>query len=371
MPIAARQIVSTLADDATITVEVSDISLPDPGPKQVIVAIEAAPINPSDIAGLFGPGDLENAAYSKGKLVAPVPQAALKAQAGRVGQALTVGIEGAGTVIAAGNDPSAQALLGKRVSCSPGTGTFASHVVAPASACIALPDTADIANASAAYVNPMTALGFVGTMKREGFSAIVHTAAASNLGQMLHRTCEEDGIPLINIVRKPEQVALLKGMGARYVFDSSEADFTARLIDAVGETSAYCAFDAIGGGTMAGTILAAMEQAANRAGSIGRYGSSQRKHLYTYGRLDFSPTILPPTIGFSWDVSAWLLFPYLEQSDDGVAQAMRDRVIAGINTTFASNFSQRTGLEGILRRDAALAINAKRTGEKFLITPGS
>lgn len=371
MPISARQIVSTLADDATITVEVRDVSLPDPGPTQVIVAIQAAPINPSDIAGLFGPGDLGSAIYTDGKLVAPVPQAALVALAARIGQPVTTGIEGAGTVVAAGDDPSAQALLGKRVSCSPGTGSFASHVIAPAATCIALPDTADIANASAAFVNPMTALGFVGTMKREGFSALVHTAAASNLGQMLHRICLEDGIPLINVVRKPEQVELLKGMGAQYVLDSSEANFSVRLVDAIGETSAYCAFDAIGGGTMAGTILTAMEQAATRAGNHGRYGSSQRKHLYTYGRLDTSPTILPPTIGFSWDVSAWLLFPYLEQSDAEVAQAMRDRVIAGINTTFASHFSQRANLEGILRRDAAIAINAKRTGEKFLITPAS
>lgn len=370
MPIAARQIVSTLADDATITVEVCDVTLPDPGPNQVIVAIEAAPINPSDIAGLFGPGDLENAVYSDGKLVAPVAQMALNAQAGRIGQDMTAGIEGAGTVVAAGSDPAAQELLGKRVSCWPGTGTFASHALVHSSACIALPDTADIAHASAAFVNPMTALGFVGTMKQEGYSAIVHTAAASNLGQMLHRICEEDGIPLVNIVRKPEQVALLQGMGARYVLDSSEADFTARLVDAIGETSAYCAFDAIGGGTMAGTILTAMEQAANRAGSFGRYGSSQRKHLYTYGRLDITPTILPPTIGFSWDISAWLLFPYLELWGSEVAQAMRERVIAGITTTFASQFSQRATLEGILQRDAAIAINAKRTGEKFLITPG-
>jgi len=371
MPIAARQIVSTLADDATITVEVRSVSLPDPAPNEVVVAIEAAPINPSDIAGLFGPGDLASAVYSQGKLVAPVPQAALQAQPARIDQPLLPGIEGAGTVVAAGTDSSAQALLGKRVSCAPGAGTFASHVTVPASACVALPDSADIANASAAYVNPMTALGFVGTMKREGYAALVHTAAASNLGQMLYRICQEDGIPLINIVRKPEQVALLKDMGAQYVLNSTDADFTQRLIDAIGETSAYCAFDAIGGGSLGGTILAAMEQAATRAGDQGRYGSSQRKHLYVYGRLDTSPTILPPTIGFSWDVSAWLLFPYLGRSGPEVAQAMRDRVIAGINSTFASHFHQRANLEGVLERDAAIAINAKRTGEKYLITPAS
>jgi NADPH2:quinone reductase len=371
MPTPARQIVSTLNADATITIEVRDTQLPDPGPSQVMVAIEAAPINPSDIAGLYGPAMLAEADYSPGRIVAPVPAAAMKAQAGRIGQPTVTGIECAGTVIAAGSDPEAQALLGKRVACWPGGGTHASHVNVPLEACIAIPDSASIENASASFVNPVTALGFTGTMARQGYKALVHTASASNLGQMLNRICQEDGIPIVNVVRKPEQVALLKGMGAQYVLDSSEPGFDAALIDAIAETQAWCAFDAIGGGDMAGRILAAMERAATRNAEFSRYGSSQRKHVYVYGRLDLTPTVLPPSIGFSWDISAWLLFPYLQEIGPEASRALSERVIAGIDTTFASHFSQRLSLEQVLEKDAAMVINARRTGEKALILPAA
>jgi len=369
MPTPVRQIASTLNDNGTITIEVREAALPDPGPRELVVAIEAAPINPSDIAGLYGPALLAEANYSPGRIVAPVPESALKAQAGRIGQPVVTGIEGAGTVIAAGSDPEAQALLGKRVACWPGAGTHASHALVPLDACIAIPDSASIENASASFVNPVTALGFTGTIARQGFKALVHTASASNLGQMLNRICQEDGIPLVNIVRKAEQVALLKGMGAPYVLDSSQAEFDAMLIDAIAETQAWCAFDAIGGGDMGGRILAAMERAATRTGAFSRYGSAQRKHLYVYGRLDLSPTILPPSIGFSWDISAWLLFPYLQQIGPEASRALSQRVIDGIDTTFASHFSQRLSLEQVLEKQAALTINARRTGEKALIVP--
>jgi NADPH2:quinone reductase len=371
MPIPARQIVSTLNQNATMTIEVQEIQLPDPGRKQVVVAIEAAPINPSDIAGLYGPALLGDATYTPGNIVAPVPEAAMKAQAGRIGQPTVFGNEGAGTVIAAGSDPAAQALLGKRVACWPGGGTFASHAPCPVSACIGLPDGASIENASASFVNPVTALGFVGTMRKQGYTALVQTAAASNLGQMLVRICKEDGIPLVNVVRKPEQVALLKGIGADLVLDSSESDFDAKLVAAIAQTSAYCGFDAIGGGDMAGRVLAAMERAASQTGPFSRYGSARRKHLYIYGRLDLTPMVIPPSIGFSWDLSAWLLFPYLDEIGPAAAQTLSERVIAGIDTTFASHFSQRLSLDGVLEKEAALTINARRTGEKALILPAS
>jgi NADPH:quinone reductase len=369
MPTPARQIVSTLNADATMTIEVAEAALPDPGPRAVIVAVEAAPINPSDIAGLYGPALLAEADYSDGKIVAAVPAAAMKAQAGRIGQPTVFGNEGAGTVIAAGSDPAAQALLGKRVACWPGGGTFASHVAVPLGACIALPDSASIENASASFVNPVTALGFVETMRAKGYHALVQTAAASNLGQMLVRICEEDNIALVNIVRKPEQVALLKGLGAQWVLDSSQPDFDAALVAAIAETQAYCGFDAIGGGDMAGRVIAAMERAASQSGPFSRYGSAQRKHLFVYGRLDLSPMVIPPSIGFSWDMSAWLLFPFLDEIGPAASRALSERVIAGIDTTFASHFSQRLSLAGVLERDAALAINARRTGEKALILP--
>jgi NADPH2:quinone reductase len=371
MPTPVRQIVSTLHQNSTMTIEVREGALPDPGPKQVVVALEAAPINPSDIAGLYGPADLANAEYTPGRILGAVPEAAMKAQAGRIGQPTVTGIEGAGTVIATGDDPAAKALMGKRVACWPGAGTHASHVNAPLSACIAIPESATIANASASFVNPVTALGFTGTMARQGYKALVHTASASNLGQMLNRICQEDDIPIVNVVRKPEQVALLMSMGAPYVLDSSDAEFDAALIDAIAETQAWCAFDAIGGGDMGGRILAAMERAATRNAEFSRYGSAQRKHLYVYGRLDLSPTILPPSIGFSWDISAWLLFPYLQEIGPEASRAMSERVIAGIDSTFASHFSQRLTMEQVLEKDAATIINARRTGEKALILPAT
>jgi len=370
MPIPARQIASTLNQDGTITIEVRETVLPDPGTMEVVVAIEAAPINPSDIAGLYGPALLAEADYSTGRIVAPVPASALKAQAGRIGQPVVTGIEGAGTVIATGADPESRALMGKRVACWPGAGTHASHAIVPLEACIAISDSASIENASASFVNPVTALGFTGTMARQGFKALVHTASASNLGQMLNRFCQEDGIPIVNVVRKPEQVALLKGMGAQHVLDSSEADFDAKLIDAIAEVQAWCAFDAIGGGDMGGRILAAMERAATRNAEFSRYGSAQRKHLYVYGRLDLCPTVLPPSIGFSWEISAWLLFPYLQEIGPEVSRTLSQRVIDGIDTTFASHFSQRLALEQVLEKQSALTINARRTGEKALIAPG-
>jgi hypothetical protein len=293
----------------------------------------------------------------------------MKAQAGRIGLSTVTGIECAGTVIATGSDPEAQALMGKRVACWPGAGTHASSVNVSLGACIAIPDSASIENASASFVNPMTALGFTGTMRLRGFKALVHTASASNLGQMLNRICQEDCIPLVNVVRKPEQVALLHDMGAQYALDSSQPDFDAKLIDAIAETHAWCAFDAIGGGDTGGRILAAMERAATRNAEFSRYGSAQRKHLYVYGRLDLSPTILPPSIGFSWDISAWLLFPHLLEVGMQASRTMTERVIAGIDTTFASHFSRKLSLEGVLAKDAALTINARRTGEKALILP--
>jgi NADPH2:quinone reductase len=282
-----------------------------------------------------------------------------------------IGIECAGTVIATGDDPAAQALMGKRVACWPGAASFASHAIVPVGACIAIPDSASIENASASFVNPMTALGFVGTMQSQGYEALVHTAAASNLGQMLNRICIEDGIASISIVRKPEQVALLKDLGVALVLDSSAADFDARLTDAIAETRAWCGFDAIGGGDMAGRILAAMERAATRNAEFSRYGSAQSRHLHIYGRLDLSPTVLPPSIGFSWAMSTWLLFPYLHEIGPKASQEMSERVIAGIDTTFASHFSQRLSMKQLLEKEAALTISARRTGEKSLILPAA
>jgi NADPH2:quinone reductase len=364
----SRQIVSTLGTDGKLTVEIVAEELADPNGHEVLLKVEAAPVNPSDLILLFGAADLENAEYSKGRLIAAMPEMAQRAMAGRIGQKMPVGNEGAGTVVAAGSAPEAQALLGKRVACVPG-GMYAEYRLADAHMCLPLPDGVPIEFGAASYVNPLTALGFVETMRAEGFTGLVHTAAASNLGQMLVRLCVEEAIPLVNIVRKPEQVELLKGMGAEHVVNSSDSDFMSQLIAAIEATGARLGFDAIGGGTLAGQILTAMEAVASKGAAYSRYGSSERKKVYIYGALDFGPTILNRSFGLTWELAGWLLLVQLANLPLADTLRLRKRVADGLTTTFASHFSARVGLDELLARDVAIACNAKATGAKYLVTP--
>jgi NADPH2:quinone reductase len=366
MTTQSRQIVSTLAADGKLTVEVVPESLPDPTGHQVLIKVEAAPINPSDLALLFGPADLENAEYYEGKIVATMPDVAVRAMQGRIGKPMPVGNEGAGLVVAAGED--AQALMGKRVACA-GGGMYAEYRLVDARQCLPLPDGAPAELGAASFVNPLTVLGFIETMRAEGFTGIVHTAAASNLGQMLVKACAEDGVPLVNIVRKPEQVDLLKALGAEHVLDSSAPDFMPALVAALEATGARLAFDAIGGGTMAGQILAAMEQAAAKNLPYSVYGSNERKKVYIYGALDLSPTILARRFGLTWEVAGWLLLPFLARQSMESMLRLRGRVAAGLESTFASRFSARNNLVESLRKVNATIFNAKATGAKYLVVP--
>lgn len=368
MTTTGQQIFTTLAADGTLTVELGEVPVPTPTGAQVLVRMEAAPINPSDLALLFGPADLENAEYSAGKIVATMPEPFASGAKARHGQRLPVGNEGAGEVIAAGDDPMAQALIGQRVACVPGN-AYAQYALADARMCLPLGDNSAEAGAGA-FVNPMTALGFVETAKAEGAKAIIHSAAASNLGQMLNRICQEDGISLVNIVRSEEQVALMKNAGAAHVVNSSEPDFMSQLRGAIRETGAYFGFDPIGGGTMVDSCFKAMEQvAAAEMGEYNRYGSNQPKKMYIYGRLDLGPTILTPAYGFGWTLSGWLLTPFLANAGMETVLRMRQRVLDNLTTTFASTYKRRVSLEEMLTRDAALEYRAMRTGEKYLVTP--
>lgn len=362
------KLLSTLHEDGRLTVELAEEVLPAPQGDEVLVRIEAAPINPSDLGLLFASADVERADYEEGRIVARMPDPARRALAGRVGQAMAIGNEGAGTVIAAGEAPGAQALLGKRVALI-GGGMFAEYRLLSADACMALPDDVTAEQGASAFVNPMTALGFVETMKREGHKAIVHTAAASNLGQMLVRIAQEDGIPLVNIVRNAAQVAMLRGLGAQHVLDSSEEDFSTRLQTAIAATGATIAFDAIGGGTLVSQILHAMEQAAAKDAPYSRYGSNSPKQAYIYGALDLAPTILTRSFGFRWNVGGWLLFPFLQTAGAETVERMRQRVRDSLTTTFASHYKAHISLREALSRDAVLTYNARRTGEKYLIVP--
>ena len=364
MTFTGKQLTTQLDADGTLTLQLNDKTWDAPKPGQVLIKVEATPINPSDLGLLFASADTENAVYSPGKVVAKMPDNATRAMKARHGMAMPAGNEAAGTVVAAG--AGAEALMGKRVACVPGT-AYGTYAFAEAAMCMPIEATAE--QGASSFVNPMTALGFVETMKLEGFTGIVHAAAASNLGQMLVKICLEDGIPLVNIVRSADQVKLLKDLGATHVLDMTAPDYMARLIDAIAETKAMIGFDPIGGGTVSSQILTAMEAAASRGAVFSRYGSSAAKKVYIYGALDIGPTILNRAFGLTWDLSGWLLTPFMVKAGPEISGRMRARVAKDLTTTFASYYKAKVSLEDMLSKAAVSEYNARRTNEKYLVVP--
>ena len=347
--------------------------MPTPTSTQVVVRVEAAPINPSDQGVMFGWSSMHEATSSgEGNdtvLTAPVAEQGMRMMKGRLGQNLSLGNEGAGTVVAAGDDAYAQSLMGKTVALMGGI-LYAEYACVEAAACLPLKPENTAREGASCFVNPLTALSMIETMKLEGHTALVHTAAASNLGQMLVRICQADGVDLVNIVRKDEQEQLLRDMGAKYVVNSSKDSFMADLIDAVHETGATLAFDATGGGTLASSILTAMEAAAARTpGAYSIYGSIKHKQVYLYGGLDVSPTTLTRGYGMAWGVGGWLLPNFLARVGNEVAGRLRQRVADELTTTFASNYTDEISLSEALQADVVARYYAKKTGEKFLICP--
>ena len=367
------QMRSLIKANGQLELSLVDEPMPTPAAHEVVVRVEATPINPSDIGLLFGAADISTRA-SSGNATHPtitmqVPERLMNSMQGRVDQSLPVGNEGAGTVVAAGDSPAAQALLGKTVAMI-GGGMYAQYRCLDAAHCIALAHDATAADGASSFVNPLTALGMVETLRREGHKALVHTAAASNLGQMLNRICQKDGIALVNIVRKPEQAALLKGLGALYVCDTSQPTFMADLTQALVETGATIAFDATGGGQLAGQILSCMEAALNKTATVySRYGSTTHKQVYIYGGLEVRPTEFNRNFGFAWGMGGWLLFPFLQRIGEADAQKLRNRVSAELKTTFASTYSQHISLAQALDPDVIAAYGQRATGAKYLITP--
>ncbi|WP_299191628.1 zinc-binding dehydrogenase [uncultured Erythrobacter sp.] len=369
MTTTGKQLFTTLSADGKLTLEISEESFPAPTGNQVLVKMEAAPINPSDLAILTSAADFETAEYSAGKVVANMPEPFLSGQKGRHGQRLPAGNEGAGTVVATGDSDMAKALMGQRVACVPGN-AFSQYAIADAMMCLPLGEH-DAETGASSFVNPMTALGFVETARMEGHSAIIHLAAASNLGQMLNKICLEDGMGLVNIVRRQEHVDLLKSQGATHVVNSSDDDYMAQLRKAIEETGAYLGFDPIGGGQATDGVLKAMEQvASSKMGEFSRYGSSQDKKMYMYGRLDLqNPTILTPSYGLQWTVSGFLLTPFLQKVGMETVVKMRTRVQQNLTTTFASHYKAKVNLEEMLTKDAITDYRQMKTGEKYLVTP--
>lgn len=370
-PADSLQMVSTVRD-GQLTLALKRVPLRTPKDDEVVVRVEAAPINPSDLAVVIGPADSENFTANDGDLPSasgPIPPHALRVVAGREGKDIPIGNEGAGTVVATGGSPEAQALVGKTVSLVGGA-MYAEFRVAKARDCMVLTDGTSAEEGASSFVNPMTALGFIGTMRLDGYKGLIHTAAASNLGQMLVKLCASEGIPLVNIVRSDEQAALLKGLGAEHVLNSKSETFMPDLIEAIAATKAYLAFDAIGGGRLANQILIAMEQAALRSTTtVGNYGSTQMKQVYLFGRLDPAPTELTYGYGMKWGVGGWLVSYHLERIGIAETIKLRHKVAAEIKTIFASAYTRRITLAEAVSPDVIAAYNRKSTGEKYLIVP--
>jgi len=370
MPIELR---STVKSSGTLEVMLAEVPMPEPGDDQVVVRIEASPINPSDLGLLFGAADMTTAKVSgsadRPVVTAAIPDKAMPAMAGRLDQSLPVGNEAAGVVVAAGVSEMAQALMGKTVAIVGGA-MYTQYRAVRANQCLVMADDVIPAESASWFVNPMTAQGMVETMRLEGHKALVHTAAASNLGQMLNKICLKDGVDLVNIVRRPEQAEILKGLGAKHVCDSSSPNFMEELTEALVATGATIAFDAIGGGRLAGQILTCMEVAANRtAEEYSRYGSSTHKQVYVYGGLDRGPTEFTRAFGMAWGIGGWLLTPFLQKGGRELINRLRQRVAAEIKTTFASTYTQEVSLAGMLTQDAIAVYGKQATGEKFLINP--
>ena len=373
LPATYLQMLSTVSGEGKLRMELVEKPMPAPKSNQVIVRVEATPINPSDHGVMFGRANIADATSSgTGRdtvLSAPVPPQGMSVMKARIDQPLPVGNEGAGLVVAAGDDDLAQSLMGQVVAVL-GGGMYGQYRAVNAAMCLPLLPGDTARDGASCFVNPLTALGMVETMRMEDHTALVHTAAASNLGQMLVRICQADGVPLVNIVRKEEQAEFLRDIAATHVVNSSSENFAAELTDAIHETDATLGFDATGGGKLASSILSAMEAAAARTPSgYSIYGSIKHKQVYLYGGLDTSPTVLTRGYGMAWGVGGWLLPNFLAKAGEEIGTRLRTRVATELKTTFASHYTDEISLSDALQADVVRRYNSKTTGEKFLICP--
>ena len=372
VPERCLQLQSNARSEGHILLSLAEIEVPAPKENEVTIRVEAAPINPSDLGLLLGPADVSGARATgtpgRPAVEIPIAEKLRRGVAGRLDQPMPVGNEGAGVVVAAGPGETAQALLGKVVGFI-GGGSYSQYRTVPVALTLPMEQGTTPREAAACFVNPLTALGMVETMKREGHGALVHTAAASNLGQMLQKVCLAEEIPLVNVVRREEQAEILRGIGAEHVVDTSADDFREQLTDALEETGATLAFDATGGGEIGGQVLSCMEAAQLRkGGGFSNYGSDTHKQLYVYGRLDTNPTQFGSDFGFAWSIGGWLLTPFLQKLGSD-ARPLYMRVAAEIKTTFASHYAAEVSLSGALEVAALQAYQKKTTGQKYLIEP--
>src|ERR1700676_886108 len=367
------QLRSLIKNGGELEISLAGVPTPEPGPDEVVVRVEASPINPSDLGLLVGAADMTTAKASGTKdspvITAKVPEAAMNAMAGRLDESMPVGNEGAGVIVKTGLSDAAKALMGKTVAMIGGA-IYAQYRCLKVAECLPLPEGTTPAEGASCFVNPLTALGMTETMRREGHKALVHTAAASNLGQMLNKICLKDDIGLINIVRSAEQADILRKIGAKHIVDSTAPTFMDDLTNALVETGATLAFDAIGGGKLVGQILTCMEIAINKTAKVySRYGSSVHKQVYIYGGLDLRPTELNRAFGMAWGIGGWLLTPFLMKIGQADGAKLRQRVVDELKTTFASHYTQVVSLQEALQLNHIAVYGKRATGEKYLINP--
>ena len=371
----SKEIRSEITSEGKLNLSIITSDVPTPSDDEVLIKVEASPINPSDLGLLISfAADLDSIS-SQGSgddtvTTMGIHPGLMQSMKPRIDKSMKVGNEGGGVVVDAGKN--AKNLIGKTVGVAGGA-MYSQYRCLPAMSCLVMNEGTTSAEAASSFVNPLTALGFTETMKLENHSALVHTAAASNLGQMLVKICLADDIPLVNIVRKEEHVELLKNLGAKYICNTSDENFMKNLIDCLVETGATLGFDATGGGNegkLAGQILSAMEVAANKnATEYSRYGSDTYKQVYIYGGLDPTPTVLNRSFGLSWGLGGWLLTPFIGRVGMEKFQEMRDRVAKEIKTTFASSYTKEVSLEEMLEPDAIKTYAKQATGTKYLVTP--
>jgi NADPH:quinone reductase-like Zn-dependent oxidoreductase len=367
----SKQLFTNITSEGQLEISLREVAVPAPKSHEVIVRIDAAPINPSDMWPMFGPANLAEAKLDSDNhlLTAPVHKGMLPRIASRLDMVLPIGNEGAGTVVAAGDSAAAQALMGKTVGVLSGA-TYAQYCCVPAQACIAHNEGTSAREAASSFVNPLTALGMVETMRLEGHTALVHTAAASSLGQMLNKICIAENVPLVNIVRSQQQVDILKKIGAKHICDSSSESFKSDLLSAIAETGATLCFDAIGGGELVSQVLSTMEYVGSKdIKGFNTYGSAENKQVYIYGGLDFSPTILNRAYGMTWGIGGWLLMRFLGKLTPQRVGELHKRVANEIKSTFSTDFTEELSFEQAMTPATVLQYNAKKTGEKYLLNP--
>ena len=365
----SNEIRSEITSDGNLKISLEQVAKPEPKEGEVLIKIEASPINPSDLGLLLGPADVSSLQIIEGVAQMKVPEALMRSVEARIGQSLPVGNEGAGIVESAGK--GAEHLIGKVVGVAGGA-MYSEYRCLPAQSCLIMNEGTTSEQSASCFVNPLTALGMVETMKMENHTALIHTAAASNLGQMLIKICKAEDVPLVNVVRRNEHVDMLKDLGAEHVCNSSEDDFMNQLVESIVQTGATLGFDATGGGKLASQLLTSMEIAANKtATEYSRYGSDKFKQVYIYGGLDRSPTTLTRSFGFSWGLGGWLLTPFIGKIGTEKFQELRKRVADEIDTTFASSYTKEISLEEVLLEENINKYAMQATGEKFLIKPQS